>query len=175
MVIRKENIMKQKFNVTGMTCSACSAAVEKNVNKLDGTSDVNVNLVTNTMTVEYDEEILTDSDIIETVEKTGYGASIFTKSTESTMNKDKTSAQIASNHADEEEKELKNRVIISFIFLIPLFYIAMGPMINLPIPSWLVGHENAITFAFTQFVLTLPIVFVNRKYYSVGFKTLFSG
>ena len=164
--------MKQKFNVTGMTCSACSAAVERNVKKLDGASDVNVNLVTNTMTVEYDEEALTDNDIIETVEKTGYGASIFSKDTEVTDSKDKSSAH---NTADEEEKEMKNRVIVSFIFLIPLFYIAMGPMVNLPIPVWLAGPENAITFAFTQFVLTLPIVFVNRKYYSVGFKTLFSG
>ena len=164
--------MKQKFKVTGMTCSACSAAVERNVKKLDGASDVNVNLVTNTMTVEYDEGALTDNDIIETVEKTGYGASIFSKDTEATDSKDKSSAH---NTADEEEKEMKNRVIVSFIFLIPLFYIAMGPMVNLPIPVWLAGPENAITFAFTQFVLTLPIVFVNRKYYSVGFKTLFSG
>ena len=170
--------MKQKFDVTGMTCSACSAAVDKNIKKLEGVNDVNVNLVTNSMTVDYDEAVLDNNKIIDTVVKTGYGASVFTKNNETTSTNSReanTSGKARSNPAEDEEKQLKNRVIISFVFLIPLFYIAMGPMVNLPIPSWMSGHGNAITFAFTQFLLTLPIVYVNRKYYSVGFKTLLNG
>lgn len=167
--------MKQKFNVTGMTCSACSAAVEKSVNKLDGVKDVNVNLITNSMTVEYDEDILNNNEIINTIEKSGYGASVYRKTDEIDKQKERVQGQEESDTAKTQEKELKNRVIVSFVFLIPLFYIAMGPMINLPIPSFLSGNENAMSFVFTQFLLTLPIVYINRKYYSVGFKTLFRG
>ncbi|NLJ90459.1 MAG: cadmium-translocating P-type ATPase [Clostridiales bacterium] len=167
--------MKQKFSVSGMTCSACSAAVERSVKKLEGTIDVNVNLVNNTMTVEYDEQVIDDNKIIEIVEKTGYGASIYTDSSKASSSTDKSLEKKATSLVEEAEKELKARVIISFVFLLPLFYIAMGPMIYLPIPSWLTGHENALSFAFTQFLLTLPIIYVNRKYYKVGFKTLFKG
>ncbi len=167
--------MKQKFDITGMTCSACSAAVERNVKKLDGVNDLNVNLVTNTMTVEYDQALLDNDKIIDTVEKTGYGASIARSKSEVANSKTKSNDREKANPAEDEEKQLKNRVIVSFIFLIPLFYIAMGPMMNLPMPSWLIGPENSLTYAFTQFMLTLPIVYVNRKYYSIGFKTLFSG
>ena len=150
--------MRQKFNVTGMTCSACSAAVDKNIKKLDGVTDVNVNLVTNSMTVDFDDNLVDSDKIIEVVEKTGYGASIHTKPSQ--VSQSSTAKEDRSNPAEDAEKELKNRVIVSFIFLIPLFYIAMGPMMNLPIPSGLTGHENAITFALTQFLLTLPIMFV---------------
>lgn len=165
--------MKEKFNVTGMTCSACSASVEKNVKKLDGAKDVNVNLLTNSMTVEYDETILNNNEIINTVKNAGYEASVYRKTDETDNKKVRTQGQEENDTAKAQEKELKDRVIVSFIFLIPLFYIAMGPMVNLPIPSFLTGYENAISFAFTQFLLTLPIVYVNRKYYSIGFKTLF--
>lgn len=161
--------MKQKFNVTGMTCSACSTSVEKNIKKLEGIDEVNVNLLTNSMTVNYNEEVLTTENIIEAVEKAGYGASIFTHNNDT----QKTSQKL--DTVDEEEKEMKFRIIVSFIMLIPLFYIAMGPMVKLPIPSWLKGPENAIIFAFTQLLLTLPIIYVNRKYFIVGFKTLFRG
>ena len=161
--------MKQKFNVTGMTCSACSTSVEKSIKKLEGIDEVNVNLLTNSMTVNYNEEVLTTKNIIEAVEKAGYGASIFTHNNDT----QKTSQKL--DTVDEEEKEMKFRIIVSFIMLIPLFYIAMGPMVKLPIPSWLKGPENAIIFAFSQLLLTLPIIYVNRKYFIVGFKTLFRG
>jgi P-type Cu+ transporter len=161
--------MDQKFNVTGMTCSACSANVEKSVKKIDGMDSVNVNLLTNSMTVEYDDTKVNPDKIIDAVEKAGYGASVFTHSGAADTSKDKV------NPMEEELKEMKFRVIVSFIMLIPLMYVAMGHMINLPMPSWLVGMENGVTFAFTQFLLTLPIIYVNRKYYSVGFKTLFHG
>lgn len=163
--------MKQKFNVKGMTCSACSASVEKNIKKLEGAKDVNVNLITNSMTVEYDETILDNNEIIKTVEKVGYGASLYKDADK--VDKEKGREQEENDTAKTQENELKYRVIVSFVFLIPLFYIAMGPMVNLPIPSFLTGQENAINFAFTQLLLTLPIVYINRKYYSVGFKTLF--
>lgn len=163
--------MKQKFNVKGMTCSACSASVEKNIKKLEGAKDVNVNLITNSMTVEYDETILDNNEIIKTVEKVGYGASLYKDADK--VDKEKGREKEENDTAKTQENELKYRVIVSFVFLIPLFYIAMGPMVNLPIPSFLTGQENAINFAFTQLLLTLPIVYINRKYYSVGFKTLF--
>lgn len=158
--------MNKKFNVIGMTCSACSASVEKSVKKLEGINSVNVNLLTNSMIVDYDEEISNENKIIEAVTSAGYGASIFNKN-EIKIN-DKINIQ-------DEIKEMKKRLIISFIFLIPLMYISMGHMIGLPLPSFLSGLENAISYGMTQFLLALVIVYVNRKYYQVGFKTLLKG
>lgn len=158
--------MNKKFNVIGMTCSACSASVEKAVKKLEGINSVNVNLLTNSMIVDYDEEISNENKIIEAVTSAGYGASIFNKN-EIKIN-DKINIQ-------DEIKEMKKRLIISFIFLIPLMYISMGHMIGLPLPSFLSGLENAISYGMTQFLLALVIVYVNRKYYQVGFKTLLKG
>lgn len=161
--------MNQKFNVTGMTCSACSARIDKNIRKLEGVKDVNVNLLTNSMTVDYDDTLISNEGIIHRVEETGYGASLYSK------NAGETKVLKEGNPAEEEMKEMKYRILVSFAFLIPLMYVAMGSMINLPMPGWLMGEENAITFAFTQLLLTLPVVYVNRKYYQVGFKTLLSG
>ena len=156
--------MNQKFKVTGMTCSACSSHVEKAVRKLDGVEDVNVNLLTNSMQVEYDNNKIKDTTIIDAVKQAGYGAELPKEAT-----KIKKSAK---EDKKEEIKQMKHRVLISFLFLIPLMYIAMGHMIGLPIPNILHGTENALNFAFTQFLLTIPIVYVNRKYYQIGFKTL---
>ena len=157
----------QKFDITGMTCSACSARIEKNINKTDGIQEANVNLLTNSMTVKYDESVLSDRDIIKVVEDTGYGAS-------SVMGK---KAEVSTNAKDDssEIKEMKKRVIISLIFAVPLFYISMGHMLNWPLPGIFHGTENALIFAFTQFLLCLPVMIVNNKYYKVGFKTLFKG
>lgn len=160
--------MNKKFNVIGMTCSACSASVEKAVKKLEGINSVNVNLLTNSMIVDYDEEISNESKIIEAVTSAGYGASVFTKNKDAIKVNDTIRVQ-------DEIKEMKKRLIISFIFLIPLMYISMGHMIGLPLPSVLSGLENAISYGMTQFLLALVIVYVNRKYYQVGFKTLFKG
>ena len=157
----------QKFDVTGMTCSACSARIEKNVNKTEGILEANVNLLTNSMTVKYDESVLSEEDIIKVVEDTGYGAS-------TVMQKNK---EIKKDAKDDksEIREMKKRVIISLIFAIPLFYISMGHMLNWPLPKIFHGTENALIFAFTQFLLCLPVIIVNNKYYKVGFKTLFKG
>lgn len=161
--------MSQKYTVTGMTCSACSSSVDKAVRKLGGVNDVNVNLLTNSMTVDFDDVAIDNNKIIQAVKDAGYGASVFSRGTSTAKEEEKV------NPVEEELKEMKYRVFVSFAFLIPLMYVAMGDMINLPMPSWLLGHENAITFAFLQLLLTLPIVYVNRKYFQVGFKTLFRG
>lgn len=162
--------MNQKFNVTGMTCSACSAAVEKSVKKVPGVSSVTVNLLTNSMAVEYDSSITDDNEIIQSVVDAGYNATVYTG------NSSKTAGEVKPvNQAANEQKEMRNRILISFIFLIPELYIAMGHMLKFPLPDILHGTENAVTFAFLQFLLILPIIYVNRKYFQVGYKTLLHG
>jgi Cu+-exporting ATPase len=158
--------MKEKFNVNGMTCSACSAAVEKAVQKLDGVKAVNVNLLANNMVVEYDDGTASPDAIIAAVAAAGYQAS-------SAAPERRTADQAGgSNRVQTEIGEMKTRTIVSLIFLAILMYISMGPMLGLPIPSGLVGLENGVTMALTQFLLTLPVVYVNRQYYISGFKTL---
>ena len=157
--------MKEKFNVTGMTCSACSARVEKVVNGLPGVGEANVNLLQNSMVVDYDGSKVSVPEIIKTVEKSGYGAVL--------KNEEKNSGSIDNINIMEEEADLiKKRLIISIIFLVPLMYISMGHMIGLPVPSVFTGAENGITYALTQLLLTLPIVYANRTFFIMGFKTL---
>lgn len=162
--------MNQKFDVTGMTCSACSATVEKTVKKLPGVQTVNVNLLSNSMVVDYDAEVIDNTTIIKAVEGAGYQASEFVRGAKAGKAK-----EAAVNPVENEIKEMKQRLIISFAFLVPLMYISMGHMLKWPLPAWLHGPNNGVIFAFMQFLLTLPIVYVNRKYYQVGFKTLFHG
>ena len=160
--------MKQKFDVTGMTCSACSAHVEKSVKKLDGVKDVSVSLLQNSMQVEFDEHALTETQIVKAVEDAGYGAFAQGRS-EKKQKEEKVSA------AKAEAKNMKMRLVVSFAFLIPLMYLSMGHMAGWPLPHIFHGTENALIFAFTQLLLTTPILIVNRKYFTVGFKTLFKG
>lgn len=159
----------QKFNVTGMTCSACSTRIEKNINKTEGIKEANVNLLSNSMMIEYDDSIISENDIIKVVQDTGYDAHIVG----SKRSSDK--SQNVKSDSDIEFKEMKIRLVVSFIFAIPLLYIAMGHMLNMPLPSIFHGTKNALTFAFTQFLLCLPVMIINKKYYIVGFKTLFKG
>ncbi len=161
--------MKQKFNVSGMTCSACSAHVEKSVAKTEGVQSVEVSLLTNSMQVVYDESRTDPAKIIRAVEQSGYGASLPQKGAPAAA-----AAAPASSPADAV-KQMKRRLILSFCFLIPLFYLSMGHMMGLPIPHFFHGTENALTFAFTQLLLTLPVAYLNRSYFQVGFKTLFRG
>lgn len=157
--------MKQKFDVTGMTCSACSAHVEKSVSKLEGVQCVNVNLLQNSMVVEYDDNALDTTDIIHAVESGGYGASV----------QGETKTQEApKNVAAEEMHHMKRRLIASFCFLIPLFYISMGHMMGAPLPAILLGDENVMIFALTQLFLTIPVLIINKKYFVVGFKALWN-
>lgn len=159
----------QKFDIKGMTCSACSTAVDRNVKKLEGINEVNVNLLNNSMIVKYDENVLNNETIIKKVQDAGYEAFLVENGKKNQKN------LTEENLAKIETNELKNRLIISFIFAIPLFYISMGHMLNWYLPHLFHGYSNAITFAFTQFLLALPIVFINIKYYKVGFKTLYKG
>lgn len=175
--------MKERFDVTGMTCSACSSHVEKSVSKLTGVENVSVNLLTNSMQVEFDENKLDTAGIIKAVEDAGYGAAVKDGHAKSGT---KTSGQSGSQEnnglsaVEQNVKNMKKRLIVSLIFWIPLMYVSMGHMIyqwlNIPMPpftmNFLHGNENAITYAFTQFLLLLPILIANHKYFKNGFKTL---
>lgn len=175
--------MKERFDVTGMTCSACSSHVEKSVGKLTGVENVSVNLLTNSMQVEFDENKLDTAGIIKAVEDAGYGAAVKDGHAKSGI---KTSGQSDSQEnsglsaVEQNVKNMKKRLIVSLIFWIPLMYVSMGHMIyqwlNIPMPpftmNFLHGNENAITYAFTQFLLLLPILIANQKYFKNGFKTL---
>ncbi len=178
---------KEVYDITGMTCSACSSRVEKCVSALDGAQRVTVNLLTNSMQIEYEQEKLTAEKIVQTVEKAGYGARVRSDfASGSSQNKgkmqgNKSFAEQNTNQSMKKEVEtLKKRFITSVIFLIPLMYISMFHMFyewfGLPVPSLVMqyfhGTENVITFSFVQFLLLLPIVYVNKKYFVVGFRTL---
>ena len=159
--------MKEKFKVTGMTCSACQAHVDKAVRKVPGVTDVNVNLLGGSMTVECDSSVSAQA-IIQAVEKAGYGAAPAAASA------NQPAPEVPAGH-DPLQAELagmKRRFVASLCFLIPLFYLSMGHMLGLPIPSFFCGTENAFAFAFTQFLLVLPIMVINQKYYRVGFQSL---
>ena len=159
---------KENFDVTGMSCSACSARVEKAVGKLVGAENVSVNLLTNSMQVKFDEAKISAAQIIDAVIKAGYGAS-----------PKKISAQKKSpeRKIDSEISAMKFRLTWSIIFLLPTVYIAMHAMLPTPqiITELFDGRENAVTFAFAQFLLILPIMYLNRKYYINGFKNLLAG
>lgn len=163
--------MKQKFNITGMTCSACSSRIEKDVSHLSGIRDISVNLLTNSMQVSYDENALSSEKIVATVVKSGYGASL--DAPKILQNLSATTSKETAENA--EMADFKKRLWVSFGFLVPLMYLSMGSMWGLPTPAFLIGHQNAVSFAFTQFLLCLPIVYVNIKYFTKGFSTLFRG
>ena len=175
--------MKERFDVTGMTCSACSSHVEKSVGKLTGVENVSVNLLTNSMQVEFDENKLDTAGIIKAVEDAGYGAEVkdgHAKSGTKTSGQSDSQENRGLSAVEQNVKNMKKRLIVSLIFWIPLMYVSMGHMIyqwlNIPMPpftmNFLHGNENAITYAFTQFLLLLPILIANHKYFKNGFKTL---
>ena len=147
-------MQKEQFDITGMTCSACSARIEKSVGKLPGIKEVSVNLLKNSMVASYDEAILDTAGIVQAVEKAGYGAIPKT----SAQSKNRSSAPAAKaevSTAQAEYKQMKQRLLLSALFTIPLFYISMGHMMGWPLPGFLLGMENAISFAFSQFLLLL--------------------
>jgi len=158
--------MKQKYNVYGMTCSACSSHVDKSVRKLEGVFEVNVQLLQNSMVVEYDETKVTTTDIINAVSSSGYQAEVVGNQKKE---------EISSNHkVEENHQSMKRKVIVSFGILLPLMYITMGHMVNLPEISFLAGTKNAVAFALTQMLLTLIIMYNNRHYFTNGFKALWN-
>ena len=151
--------MKEKFNVTGMSCAACQAHVQKSVEKIEGVKKVNVNLLSNTMVVDFDDKLTSTDNIINAVAKAGYGAFI-----------EGGKAQVKSSN---EVKSQRLKLIFSILFSIPLMYISMGHMFGAPLPSGLVGTEHAVQFAFTQLILTVPIIAININYFTSGFTKLF--
>lgn len=159
--------MNKKYKVTGMTCSACSSRVEKCVEKLDGVNTVSVNLLTNSMQVDFDENKLTEEKIADSVIQAGYGMEIPTGKSEKKEEKE--------DIVEKNIESMKKRTIWSFIFLIPLMYVAMGHMVGLPQPSFLRGDVNAVSFALTQFLLCIPVLYINRAYFERGFRSLIHG
>ncbi len=173
--------MKQTFDVTGMTCAACSARVEKASNKVEGVERATVNLLKNSMEVEYDGNPATVVAICAAVEKAGYGASPRVEDVSAATAPAGGSASLASGGnarqeaAAKEARQVRMRLIVSFVFTIPLFYLSMGHMFGLPLPAVFLSDENTLIFAFTQFLLLLPVIFVNFKFFRVGFTTLAHG
>lgn len=154
--------MKEKFNVMGMTCASCQAHVDKSVRKLHGVSDVNVNLLAENMEVDYDPDKLTSSDIIEAVRKGGYDAALYDEKEELSVKK------------KDDLKERRQALVASFVFMIPLFYLSMGSMMNWPlIPSIFLGQKHMMIFALTELLLTIPVIYINKHYFIGGFKSLF--
>lgn len=162
---------KEVFDITGMTCSACSARIEKGVSGMEGAQEVNVNLLKNSMTVTYDENRTDPQQIIDKVVDIGYGASVHASGRKT--GKDASAGQAGgSDAAAAEMKRMKKRLIVSLIFTVPLFYISMGHMAGWPLPSILLGTQNAMIFAFTQFLLLLPVLAAGGHYFRNGFKNL---
>ena len=168
---------KQTFDVSGMTCAACSARVEKTTSGVAGVEHAVVNLLKNSMEVEYDGNPATLAAISAAVEKAGYGAAPRVEATAAAgaPSGPATASAARENAAAKEAAHVRMRLIVSFVFTIPLFYLSMGHMFGWPLPDFFLGHENMLTFAFTQFLLLLPVIFVNFKFFRVGFKTLFHG
>lgn len=164
-----KNLSATSFEIEGMTCASCVQAIEKSVGKLASVSSVNVNLATEKMTVTFDEATLNVSDIVHAVEDTGYQAKLETSEQEGPSQADRQSAHI---------QALWRRFLWSTIYTVPLLYIAMGPMLpfgGLPLPGFLNPMTNAMNFAVIQLLLTLPVVYLGRDFYKVGFKALFKG
>jgi len=153
---------KEKYNISGMTCAACSLAVERSVQKVEGITSVKVNLITNTMDVEYDASTSNPDYIVAAVENAGYGAQ---------LSMDEIKMEIERTHL-EEKRAFEKRLRVSLVSVIPLLYISMGHMIGFPLPSFMSQHESPLVFALLQLLFTLPVVWQGRSFYSHGFKTL---
>ena len=160
---------KKKFSVTGMSCAACSAAVEKAVSRLDGVESAQVNLLANSMVCTYDELKTDPSAVIAAVEKAGFGAAEAAEAGQTSAVPKAKSKEAPSDGCTA----IRTRLWVSVVFLVVLMYVSMGHMIGLPLPHFLHGTQNAVPFAFLQFLLTLPVLYVNRKFYFNGFKALF--
>ena len=163
--------MKAKFNVEGMMCAACSAAVERAVSKLDGVESAQVNLIAKLLTAEFDESKTDITAITEAVKKAGFTAEYIE---EKAAEKPETKSQKTKikTEANERFTPVKTRLAVSVPLLIILMYITMGHMVGLPLPNFLHGTENAVSYAFLQFLLTLPIIYVNRKFFFGGISAI---
>ena len=172
---------QDKFDVGGMTCAACQAHVDRAVSKLDGVQSVAVNLLAGSMLVDYDPEQVTPDDICTAVDRAGYSASPVSAGTEAAPS-GSAQARSGAAHMESPTKKLevaasamRTRLIVSIIFLVPLFYIGMGHMLGWPLPSVFTDHTHSMTLALTELVLLIPIVYVNDAYFINGFKSLVHG
>lgn len=180
---------KEIYDITGMTCSACSARVEKTAAKLPGVQKVSVNLLTNRMNIEYDADQLSSGEIISAIEKAGYGAGLSSASANpgntdhSPASMQRTENTPSENVNEKQIRSMKKRLVWSFVFLIPMMYVSMHGMFRhmfgLPVPNFVSalfdGEQNAIVNVLTQLLLLLPILYLNRSYYINGFRNLFHG
>lgn len=172
---------QDKFDVGGMTCAACQSHVDRAVSKLDGVQSVAVNLLAGSMLVDYDPAQVTPDDICTAVDRAGYSASPVSAGTEAVPG-GSAQARSGAAHMESPTKKLevaasamRTRLIISIIFLVPLFYIGMGHMLGWPLPGIFTDHTHSMTLALTELVLLIPIVYVNDAYFINGFKSLLHG
>ena len=172
---------QDKFDVGGMTCAACQAHVDRAVSKLDGVESVAVNLLAGSMLVDYDPAQVTPDDICTAVDRAGYSASPVSTGTDAAQS-GSTQARSGAAHMESPTKKLeaaasamRTRLIVSIVFLIPLFYIGMGHMLGWPLPGIFTDHTHSMTLALTELVLLIPIVYVNDAYFINGFKSLAHG
>ena len=163
---------KETYDITGMSCAACSARIEKGISGMEGMQQCSVNLLKNSMTVSYDEAELDSGKIIHQVEDIGYGASLHQTQSSKTTGASGRGKNGATDAAAAAAKQMKQRLIVSLVFTIPLFYISMGHMAGWPLPSWLLGARNHMIFAFTQFLLVLPVLIAGGHYFKNGLKNL---
>ncbi len=172
---------QDKFDVGGMTCAACQAHVDRAVSKLDGVENVAVNLLAGSMMVDYDPAQVSPDDICTAVDSAGYSASPVSTGTDAAQS-GSTQARSGAAHMESPTKKLeaaasamRTRLIVSIVFLIPLFYIGMGHMLGWPLPGIFTDHTHSMTLALTELVLLIPIVYVNDAYFINGFKSLAHG
>ena len=173
---------QDKFDVGGMTCAACQAHVDRAVSKLDGVQSVAVNLLAGSMMVDYDPAQVSPDDICTAVDRAGYSASPVSTGTGAAGSNGNAQARSGAAHMESPTKKLeaaasamRTRLIVSIVFLIPLFYIGMGHMLGWPLPGIFTDHIHSMTLALTELVLLIPIVYVNDAYFINGFKSLAHG
>ena len=173
---------QDKFDVGGMTCAACQAHVDRAVSKLDGVQSVAVNLLAGSMLVDYDPAQVSPDDICTAVDRAGYSASPVSTGTDAANSNGNAQARSGAAHMESPTKKLeaaasamRTRLIVSIVFLIPLFYIGMGHMLGWPLPGIFTDHTHSMTLALTELVLLIPIVYVNDAYFINGFKSLTHG
>ena len=160
--------MRETFDITGMTCAACSSRVQRAAGEVPGVTCANVNLLKNSMELDYDGSPETAAAVVEAIEKSGYGATRRAASDR----RGATPAGRPGAAAERAVAEKRSQLVISAVFAVPLFYVAMGPMLGWPQPAPLVGDANLVAQGLTQLLLCVPILFVNRRYFVTGFRTL---
>lgn len=156
---------QKKFDINGMTCTACALTIERQIGKIEGVESVAVNYATEQMQVVYNASTVGVVDIATAVEKVGYEAVDLSNRNQKIENG-------SSNKEKDHAKKMSRRLILSLVFTLPVFYLAMGPMVGVPIPTALAGMDNLLIMAFTQLLLTIPVMLIGQEFYLVGFKTL---